>query len=97
MLYYVYPTTIWSKLLHWCTITAQVDQGYAATTKQQHDLIHSFKKIGYNRFLEDAGHNLNQVYGEGYLRVPKSLPESSYALINTCYTPYTTVKIISKG
>ena len=49
--------------MHWYTITAPVDQGSAATTTQHREMIKSFKKIGYNRFLKDAGHNFHQVRG----------------------------------
>ena len=58
-------------------------------------MIHIFKKIIYNNILKDAGHNLHQVRGEGYLKVPKSLTESSSAIINTWYTPSTPVTVIS--
>ena len=59
-------------------------------------MIH-FKKIGYNHVLKDAGHNLYQVHGEGYLKVNKSLANSFYYLIHKWYTPYMTVLVISSG
>ena len=71
MLNYISPTTIQSKQLNWYTINTQVYQGSDATTIQHRELVHNFKKIGYNRFLKDYGHNLHQVHGEGYFKVPK--------------------------
>ena len=73
MIYFISPTTLQSKALHWYTITDKVDQIYDATTTQNSDLIHSFKKIGYNCFLGNVKHNLHQVYGEGYFNMPNFL------------------------
>ena len=95
MIHSISPTNMQSKPLHWYTITVQVYQGYAATTTQHRNLIHSFNKIGYNRFLKYTGHNLNQVRGEVYLKFPKSFKDSSYSLIHTLYKPSMTSTVIS--
>ena len=45
--------------------------------------MYNFNKIGYKRLVKDDDHNLHQVCGEVYLKVPKTFNESYHSLIHT--------------
>ena len=55
MLNSVSTTTVNSNPLNWYTTAAQVDQLSDITTTKYRDMIHSFNKIRYNRFLKYTG------------------------------------------
>ena len=76
-------------------ITAQFDNGSDATTTCHRHILHDYKPINFKKSLTDAGKNVHECIGEGFIKIPTD--NNGFKMIRSWHTPSMPVTILSPG